>query len=931
MARLPDFQALGERPSLRTGRRIASYDTTAEGQGEKAAALGEVDQYRREADGQHSIAQGHMIEAQAAGVEGDAARIRGRAKMQTGEAISRMGDTFGRISSNLQAEAEQQKAKQNQLDAARADADFLTGRAKINAERDNDLNPDDLDKRYGPRYEENLLKASQHITDPQARELFYTRRSVDLTNDQIATQSRKQGLERERSLANAQQQLDDLRDAGLKETDEGKRTEIVRTGQGIIKGLVDNGYIDPTKGQALSKGWVQGYIVGTLESMDPGERAAALRGNQPLNERSKQAFDFFTKQGWSKEQAAGIVGNLIAESQLTTHARAVGDGSDGSDSIGIAQWNADRAERLKRFAAARGTDWKDFQTQLEFVDLELRTTHASDKLASAKTAREASEAFITDFEKPAGSNRGAQFARNYHGRVGNAQRVFEAYGSGSSEPPAGLLTAGNIDLNARPIVKNADGSISTVRSMSINVDGKEVLIPTVAADGSGILSDKEAIAQYRKTGQHLGIFDTPKHATAYAESLHEQQAKQYARKPGRGEQLASLLPEEKRRDLLVKADQEEESRALKLQREDDSQQRTQVAEINRRMVDDLTSMEKTGQGNPNLSRDMIAQVGGEEAAATWEKERDRSLRVYKALSGIEELPEYEVDQRLAQLEPKPGTDGYVDDMKAYERARTKADKFLQARRADPALAVEALPVVKEARNAAQYEGQGEGKRIAPESAQAIIGARLAAQKTLGIEAPLAVTKAEARVLARQLRYIGADDTEALERFDRQLHNTYGDYADEVLSAVLQHENVNRDLSVAATEVLGKLGVGKIPDISSVRRLDNQLEANALQQAIEGKATVQPAGVPFSQAPAADSPGNMRRAAAESFGTNPPQSAAKAPAKAQPQAIGVIDPEHIRALVTGKIDPTAFDIQYGAPGLAQRIIKRARELAPKASQ
>lgn len=78
--------------------------------------------------------------------------------------------------------------------------------------------------------------------------------------------------------------------------------------------------------------------------------------------------------------------------------------------------------------------------------------------------------------------------------------------------------------------------LSTIRSISINEDGKEVLIPTVREGLDRVMSDKEAIDWYHQTGEYLGKFDNVEDATAYANELSKgQQARLLSDKPRKAE------------------------------------------------------------------------------------------------------------------------------------------------------------------------------------------------------------------------------------------------------------------------------------------------------------------------------------------------------------------------------------------------------------
>lgn len=161
--------------------------------------------------------------------------------------------------------------------------------------------------------------------------------------------------------------------------------------------------------QALGKA-MQGDFEGAKKALQLG---AAAEGAD--SERAQYIREKLESKGWSAAAAAGIVGNLVQESGLRTD--AIGD---GGTSGGLAQWHNERLEALKRFAAARGKEWTDLDTQIDYLDHELRTneSEAGDKLRNVQDAAEGASVFMREFERPEIST------ANEEQRVANAMVVY---------------------------------------------------------------------------------------------------------------------------------------------------------------------------------------------------------------------------------------------------------------------------------------------------------------------------------------------------------------------------------------------------------------------------------------------------------------------------------------------------------------------------
>lgn len=130
-----------------------------------------------------------------------------------------------------------------------------------------------------------------------------------------------------------------------------------------------------------------------------GEQVDAGGNTKPTGTGSaNDIMGILMRQGWSREQAAGIAANLKHESGFNPG--AVGD---NGKAYGLAQWHPDRQEQFKKWSGKdiKGSSMED---QLGFLNYELREGNerrAGTKLMGAKSAAEAAALMTSEYERPA--------------------------------------------------------------------------------------------------------------------------------------------------------------------------------------------------------------------------------------------------------------------------------------------------------------------------------------------------------------------------------------------------------------------------------------------------------------------------------------------------------------------------------------------------
>lgn len=211
---------------------------------------------------------------------------------------------------------------------------------------------------------------------------------------------------------------------------------LVGNGGGNILSSLTTGFGDVS-------GAIAGLVIGGaaaygLTQMTGGGGGGPTGPGLGESGSSSEAMSFFESKGWSKEQAAGIVGNLQTESGKTLKTNAVGD---NGQAYGIAQWHPDRQAKFQQVMGIPIRQ-SNFKQQLEFVQWELMNSEkrAGEMLKAAGTAIEAARAVDYGYERSTHQHLGQ--------RMANA--VALAKGSSSEATPSSTTPSTTTSQGASP-------------------------------------------------------------------------------------------------------------------------------------------------------------------------------------------------------------------------------------------------------------------------------------------------------------------------------------------------------------------------------------------------------------------------------------------------------------------------------------------------
>lgn len=200
--------------------------------------------------------------------------------------------------------------------------------------------------------------------------------------------------------------------------------------------------------------------INSSNSVDNSEPISITAANIADNGNGEGIWNYLINQGYTEEGAAGVLGNLYAESGLrpnnlqnsyekslgysdSSYTQAVNDGTYSKDQFvndsagyGLAQWTYwSRKKKMYEAAKNSGKSIDDLGFQLPFLLAELTQGGYDPRVKNATSVNEASNVMLMDFERPANA------AAKKSQRASYANQFYNTFRSKKGES---VITDGNV-------------------------------------------------------------------------------------------------------------------------------------------------------------------------------------------------------------------------------------------------------------------------------------------------------------------------------------------------------------------------------------------------------------------------------------------------------------------------------------------------------
>lgn len=364
----------------------------------------------------------------------------------------------------------------------------------------------------------------------------------------------------------------------------------------------------------------------------------------------------------------------------------------------------------------------------------------------------------------------------------------------------------NSSTQLKPILANADGSVSTERTITVESDGKYAVIPTIV-DGKR-MSDADATELYKAgTNPPVGEYGTQAEADTAASnrsaSFGTDADIAQGKEPFFSPVFGDVAP------VTMKQWQTSASAASRKAAETETAETKLVeSKLKTLMADDPKTMENNGVGLvtdadvPRLERAVAASLGkdGLVELDKWRRARTLAHATYTVTHDLNEISNDTIDDRLRSLHEA----ATPDERAILDAYVLKADKVRELREKDPGAAAMEVPAIRQLYDKMDTSNSDEVINY--------LGAVEKVQIDHGYISPVSprlIPNRQAKWMGQKMRAMlaapGADPakvtTDVLNYFRDGGH--YGQYADEVFTQVYAEaldRNITADtrLVVAST-------------------------------------------------------------------------------------------------------------------------------------